>query len=387
MKLEKVIDIIKTDCSDILRYYKSVEFEPETLLYSGKGVRKDKILIDNFPTNRSPLGSTLLNHQIMINVFKKAGAIANRDNSFFVTGTVMQAREYTKTNLVYVVFPPNGFYFTYSDYISDFFMYFINDKPVFDINIPEIQAYLIFQSPLVYDGFSATNVLFTILPTKVYARLRPSFLNHSQTNIIVESLGFYEEMLNKNKILHVAAYAYILYIMGAIGALTNMKPVHELIKFIKFLEKYTTFNSLLPELKNFYENTFNQNKDAMNHLSLFVDYLEAIDMLKEEDKEYFENIRFIVKDENDTFYNIPIEDLITKNRTLFYYVMANTPKWERAIINNLGLETERTSTIVRAIDRKHEIMIHHPDKPCIFFAIDMDEYEYEHEKLRKLFSK
>jgi hypothetical protein len=119
-------NLVETECSEFLQISKFTRGE---LLYRGVGgstTAKQSLFPSAFPgvpnSNRSPTDSSTLMQFTVDSVLKKSGFEALRSNSIFTTSNYDMAREYGK---VYVVFPKDGFDFTWSSRYRDFYEDFI----------------------------------------------------------------------------------------------------------------------------------------------------------------------------------------------------------------------------------------------------------------------
>ncbi len=101
---------IKTNCSEIIEIYR----DAGRLLYRGTKnnppIYRGRSLDDRQPTDSSKKLSDLFNQMLAAN-----GMTALRSNSIFVSSGIALARKF---GVVYVVFPLNGFEFTYTNQID-----------------------------------------------------------------------------------------------------------------------------------------------------------------------------------------------------------------------------------------------------------------------------
>lgn len=123
-ELPDIFKQIEQHCSEALSAMRS----SHTLLYrgysSGDGKKLQDIFIGNPRTDRDPMsnGSEVQNQ--IDNWFKQVGFKALRSNSLFTTSDFMTAREYSNTiKDVFIIFPLNGFNFTWSSLIHDLYIY------------------------------------------------------------------------------------------------------------------------------------------------------------------------------------------------------------------------------------------------------------------------
>jgi hypothetical protein len=122
MKIFEVIDennfnsikeFIEINCSDILKFYK----ETGNMLY--RGIHNfDPYLVTNVITNRKPVDTPLSIQKVTDARLKEAGFTALRSNSIFCFGDSLYCAYYGN---IYLVFPFNGFSYTWSYYIKDFY--------------------------------------------------------------------------------------------------------------------------------------------------------------------------------------------------------------------------------------------------------------------------
>jgi len=122
MKIFEVIDplnfnsikeFIEINCSDILKFYK----ETGNMLY--RGIKNNKPYLINNPVKyRTPV-DTPVNIQYIVDVkLEAAGFTALRSNSIFCFGNSYNPKFYGR---VYMVFPFNGFSYTWSLKIKDLY--------------------------------------------------------------------------------------------------------------------------------------------------------------------------------------------------------------------------------------------------------------------------
>jgi hypothetical protein len=108
---DTLVNKIKTECSDILSELKNTS----KVLYRGiKG--KGEVFVGRPRTDREPRDSSKIN-QVYYNAWlKRKGIAARRDNSLFVTSHRALAWSFAEGNRdnVYVIFPKNGFKFSWS---------------------------------------------------------------------------------------------------------------------------------------------------------------------------------------------------------------------------------------------------------------------------------
>jgi hypothetical protein len=108
------LEYIDENCSEFLTALKGTE----TFLYRGLDPKfsKTPLFKTQSPINRNPTGQSQP-QQAMLDLFlKTSGFTALRTNSILCTTAESQAREF---GLIYIIFPINGFSFTWSKKIPD----------------------------------------------------------------------------------------------------------------------------------------------------------------------------------------------------------------------------------------------------------------------------
>ncbi len=106
--LTSILLTINSQCSNILSIYK----ETKKVLYRGFKLT-DPILIGESPINRKPIDMPLKYQTKIDYLLKQSGFKALRNNSIFCTSNFYTAKYYGLGN-PYVIFPLNGFDFTFS---------------------------------------------------------------------------------------------------------------------------------------------------------------------------------------------------------------------------------------------------------------------------------
>jgi len=105
---EKVWQLLKTECSEILEILKSQQC---LVLFRGVRDTPSAVFQGNGRKNRRPKDSTHSVSQVFNYCLQHLGFPARRDNSTFVTTNSRLAEEFGN---VYMIFPKNGFKFTYT---------------------------------------------------------------------------------------------------------------------------------------------------------------------------------------------------------------------------------------------------------------------------------
>ena len=136
----KVAKFIKEHCQPWLSQTRN----GYQVVYRGlKGVNnfgEDARLADNFAfikdvrSDRKPKDTAPSLHALFDELIAKAGKVANRSNSMFVTGSPSRAKEYGK---LFVVFPVGEFNYTWSYEYEDWYNDAPADDPEFEIFFPK----------------------------------------------------------------------------------------------------------------------------------------------------------------------------------------------------------------------------------------------------------
>ena len=113
-------EIVTQECSDFLSILKEARSRnPGTLLYSGRRFLRSTYF-GKSREERHPKDSSSLFHNFTVDVFSSLGIDARRDNSIFTTVSKGVASGYGN---VYIIFPVNGFKYSYTRYNDLVFNY------------------------------------------------------------------------------------------------------------------------------------------------------------------------------------------------------------------------------------------------------------------------
>lgn len=126
---EKILDmsdnnikILQKECSQILEIYN----KSEGVLYRGSPTEKPSFFKAEIRQNRHPRDSSRIIQSFVEYVMKRLNIKARRNNSLFVTSRIEMAYEYTADAAIetdparlFVIFPTNGFNFTWAENASD----------------------------------------------------------------------------------------------------------------------------------------------------------------------------------------------------------------------------------------------------------------------------
>lgn len=114
--LKKFLMGIQKQCSEILSVYREV---PGRYLYRGFSSNPTAYFLKGVsPTNRMPTDMSYTVHSKLVHLFNKLGIKANRSNSIFCTTHGITAQGHGP---VYIIFPINGFNYSWSRMAIDLF--------------------------------------------------------------------------------------------------------------------------------------------------------------------------------------------------------------------------------------------------------------------------
>jgi hypothetical protein len=108
---EEFVSYIQENCSDFLRQAKRQRMYRAVDWYS------EQVLLMTSPTNRKPRDLAPRHQQMVDQVLMKRGLTALRSNSIFCLGNLSEIKEYGDDR--FVVYPVNGFSYTWSPQIHD----------------------------------------------------------------------------------------------------------------------------------------------------------------------------------------------------------------------------------------------------------------------------
>lgn len=114
----KIESVIRNHCSESLAACRSAK----AVLYRGIKTAKENQFVGKPREDRVPTSSDPQTQLRVDYAFREAGFTALRSNSLFVTSKYSDAEIYSKgENGIYVIFPVNGFTFTWSPRVNDFY--------------------------------------------------------------------------------------------------------------------------------------------------------------------------------------------------------------------------------------------------------------------------
>lgn len=112
----KLIEFIERNCSDCLKDYRKTH----RILYRGLRRVDDNIFVGTSPINRKSVDLPMLIQNIFDDKFKQLHFDARRSNSIFCVPSAWTANKYGNA---YMIFPINGFKFTWSPKVWDLYNY------------------------------------------------------------------------------------------------------------------------------------------------------------------------------------------------------------------------------------------------------------------------
>jgi transcription antitermination factor NusG len=349
IKLSNLLRGIRKNCSQIIKIYQQIndydDYNKKRFLYRGIRSYEDALYGKPFDARR-PKDSVLEINQLADKALTNAGFKARRTNSIFTTSNKEQASNYGN---VYIIFPVDGFDFTYSRRNSDLvlnegFMEYFVDEDV-KKSLKEL-----LKSELKKDG-PAKNVMLSVFKDEKY--IDNTFLNNSnmlsnhiesirkliekgilpeKTQTLLKNLlTNYDNFINQMQFDNTNIYNAILsnneiYISGAYYAI-KASYVSEIIKFlknedtsnIKILEKYGDPPSHIYTAGEIVKITSGKYKgeigvienDGLEKLSISLKYdepsvvlsSEQIELLPDQSQYKFNiNDRVIIVNKDDLYY-------------------------------------------------------------------------------------
>lgn len=119
VKMDNLFKALAKNCKEIIKVYKELNrnnFEREKFLFRGIRSSDDALYGKPFEA-RKPKDSNRELHELVNGAINKMGFDSNRENSMFVTGDRSQAAGYGYG--LYIMFPVDGFKFTWSQTVKD----------------------------------------------------------------------------------------------------------------------------------------------------------------------------------------------------------------------------------------------------------------------------
>jgi hypothetical protein len=159
----EIYNIIMDDCSDYIKEYPRHRTTP---LLRGQDLDNEKYNIFNIRQGRKPVDTPMRIHNMFVDIFKKVGIDARRDNSIFASGSWKQIKQYGEPGVVY---PLNGYKYSWSSEVIDLFKQW--EKLFNSTNVKVINQEELFNSNLKY---AQTQM-------GLYIRDRPSWENKNFT--------------------------------------------------------------------------------------------------------------------------------------------------------------------------------------------------------------
>jgi hypothetical protein len=144
---------VETECSDSVSAIRGAGGNPIFRGYKGDYEPGKKYMTGN----RDPKDTSKPMQTLVDKVLKLSGFEALRGNSIFVTGEILTANQYGDGK-IYLIFPINGFSFTWSEKFRDFFEDFAMSKPnpeSFLVNSMELNPDFLKLESAVYSFFNS----------------------------------------------------------------------------------------------------------------------------------------------------------------------------------------------------------------------------------------
>ena len=116
--MQEVLYLITANCTQSLH----AMTKANNFLYRGSKSAPAEIFHGASRQDRTPLTSTKEFHNNINSALTLAGFKANRSNSIFCTGSMMDAVSYGGSKNIYLIFPIDGFNFTWSPKITDLYV-------------------------------------------------------------------------------------------------------------------------------------------------------------------------------------------------------------------------------------------------------------------------
>lgn len=127
-KMQELCDYIKKNCSDILTIYQTIG------KYLFRGVNgMPLVFLANPRTDRKPRDSSMEFQVVIDNKLRTVGFKALRSNSIFCCGNQQYASKYGNN---YIIFPRNGFNYTWSESLCDYYQQAKDNKVVAHNTLP-----------------------------------------------------------------------------------------------------------------------------------------------------------------------------------------------------------------------------------------------------------
>jgi hypothetical protein len=117
--IEQVVPMIQEHCQFALAGMR----EAKQFLYRGFKSTPSIAFLGKSREDRRPSSSAATFHRNINLAFAAAGFVANRSNSIFATSNIGDASVYAAGKNAYMIFPIDGFQFTWSPKIDDLYVY------------------------------------------------------------------------------------------------------------------------------------------------------------------------------------------------------------------------------------------------------------------------
>lgn len=251
---------VKRECSQILDFYKSLDFSH--LLYRGYGYKnrlfnenRDVSFVMQYPVDRQPKDSSLLAQNYLNNVFDFYKCTANRSNSIFCTTDIYATHVYSLGGFhqIGIVFPKDGFKFTTSYKIDDFYFYLTS--PLINAN-PHIFSDFLTKADLISKNTFGLDYFF-----KIFKVFRDE-----------ENVSFISQITNKRKQL----IATVLRAFFDPYARIPNKETMNIVENISMKDVYFSYELFKSYLKKYGSFEFDKDKLGYDQFGKVINFLYKI---------------------------------------------------------------------------------------------------------------
>jgi RNase P/RNase MRP subunit p29 len=257
VKMDNLFKALAKNCKEIIKVYKELnrnDFSRGKFLFRGIRSSDDALYGKPFDA-RKPKDSNRDLHELVNGTINSLGFTANRENSMFVTGDRSQASGYG--NSLYIMFPVDGFTFTWSQTVKDLVLdsskrrEMLNQDAVQQIrfltadakkNSEDTSLFPSYPEDLFYDGYkydSDVSAVSKLIKDGLLPKEAQKFLDSILTD---DSIQDHFKFTDQNLFDAILSEKEI-YIRGDYYAV-NVSHSTELFKF---LEEMDTDNVELPE--------------------------------------------------------------------------------------------------------------------------------------------
>lgn len=249
----RYVELIQKDCSE----YAQAVIATGKVLYRGSGNTSMPAYVARSRSNRSPDNTPLSIQKGFDKLLSSQGFTALRGNSIFTTSRQLQAARYGEP---YIIFPKNGFSFTWSPKVPDFYHELIEEH-----EIPTWSEFVSHYSQDTSSIYVDLEILSDTLNSIIYALqgIRFEFpIHQKQTEKIEDEIYNLQELLEEDH--EISPYPSV-----AIKQANN---------YIKRLTKIIQGIEISPEIKSI----FYKDKDAKDYLNSIKNYQNTLQKISKE---------------------------------------------------------------------------------------------------------